>query len=349
VIVLGGTGYVSGEILRLLVTHPSLRVAAVVSTSADGGSVAAAFPQLAGTEADSWSFVTLDAAIDGLKKDQIIGILAATPHGATAAMLDRVLSAAEAVGADARAVDLSADFRYPDAASFERVYGQPHGAPGRLAQFTCGVPEHVVGVLNRHAAQPGCFTTAVSLAAYPFLAMGLVEPTVFACAVTGSSGSGRTPSAGTHHPDRHSDMRAYSPLVHRHEPEMRRLLAAANGGIAPDVDFVPHSGPFVRGIHATVRMTLVDEHPADELVEAVNCFYETGPFVRATTMPPRLRDVIGTNRACLGVAARGSTLVVTSVIDNLVKGAAGGGIQWLNRLMGYSDDRGLIAPGLGWY
>ncbi len=349
VIVLGGTGYVAGECLRLLLGHPSLRVESVASMSREGGAVTAAFPHLAGTAADAWSFTSIEAALGSLRPGRTVGVLAATPHGATAAILDRLLAAAEAVGADTRVVDLSADFRYPDAAAYEAVYGHAHGAPSRIAQFACGVPEHIVGAPARHAAQPGCFTTAVTLAAYPFLAAGLVEDDVFASAVTGSSGSGRTPSATTHHPERHADLKAYSPLAHRHEPEMRRLLAAASGGREPDVQFVPHSGPFVRGIHATVRMTLKADHSAEDLAALASRFYADGSFVRVATTPPRLSEVVGTNRARLGVAARGRTLVVTSVIDNLVKGAAGGGIQWLNRLLGWPDDRGLIVPGPGWF
>lgn len=348
VIVLGGTGYVAGECLRLLLQHPGMRIEAVVSSSKDGGRVTEAFPHLAGTEVDGLAFVGLEAALDAFRPGRTFGVLAATPHGATAAILDQVLSRGESLGTDIRVVDLSADFRYPLAPAYEAVYGRPHGAPARLPQFACGVPEHVAGTPAAHAAQPGCFTTAVTLAAYPFLAAGLVEPDVFASAVTGSSGSGRTPSATTHHPERHADLRAYSPLVHRHEPEMRRLLAAACGGVEPEVQFVPHSGPFVRGIHATVRMTLTEPRSAADLATAAAAFYAASPFVQVGTVPVRLAEVVGTNRASLGVAARGRTLVVTSVIDNLVKGAAGGGIQWLNRLLGWPDDRGLRVPGPGW-
>ncbi len=112
---------------------------------------------------------------------------------------------------------------------------------------------------------------------------------------------------------------------------------------------MPHSGPFVRGIHATLRMTLREALPAGELVERANRFYAHTPFVRASLELPRLTDVVGTNRCRLGIATRGRTLVVTSVIDNLVKGAAGGGVQWMNRLFDLPDDTGLNLPGLGWF
>ena len=347
--VLGGTGYVSGEVLRLLAAHPRLAVVSAVSTSQVGEKVTAAFPHLSGTVLDSAVFESPEALAARFEKGQPFALFAATPHGATAALLDTLLSAAERAGADAHAVDLSADFRFSEAARYEEIYGKPHGAPKRLASFRCSVPEHHRGPLPAHAAQPGCFTTAVTLAAYPFLALGLTEGPVFASAITGSSGSGRKPGEGTHHPSRHSALYAYSPLAHRHEPEMRFLLGAARGGVEPDVEFVPHSGPFVRGIHATLRMSLKSPASAAELVARVNGFYAQGPFVHASEELPTLTEVVGTNRCRLGIVTRGRTLVVSSVIDNLVKGATGGGVQWMNRLLGFAEDDGLRAGGLGWY
>lgn len=346
VAVLGGSGYVAGELLRLLAGHPTFRVASVVSTTQAGEAVTAAFPHLAGTAYDALHFEPLEALLGRLGPGRPLGVFAATPHGATAALVDRVLGAAEDAGAALRVVDLSADFRFDDPARYEAVYRKAHGAPGRIGQFTCAVPEHAPGRPAAHAAQPGCFTTATVLAARPFLALGLAEPEVFVAAVTGSSGSGRTPSPGTHHPERRSTMYAYAPLGHRHEAEMRRLLAV--DGAEPEVAFVPHSGPFVRGIHATLRMTLRASASQDDLVAAAARFYEASPFVTVGPEPARLGAVVGTNRARLGVAVRGRTLVVTSAIDNLVKGAAGGGVQWMNRIFDRPEDEGLRLPGLGW-
>ena len=277
------------------------------------------------------------------------GIFAATPHGATAALLDALLTRAEQVGAFAKAVDLSADFRFSTAERYEHLYGKAHGAVHRLPSFTSAPPDLLEGAPTPHATQPGCFTTAVTLGAFPFFALGLVEPSVFASAVTGSSGAGRTLGAGTHHPERHGALWAYSPLAHRHEPEMRDILARARPGLEPEVEFVPHSGPFVRGIHATLRMTLLAPTPASDLVERARAFYAASPFVKVGLELPRLTSVVSTNRCEIGVATRGKTLVVTTVIDNLVKGAAGGGIQWMNRLFGLPDDTGLRQPGVGWY
>ncbi len=348
-IVLGGSGYVAGELLRLLAGHPQLRIAAVVSTSQAGAPVAASFPHLAAVLPPELRFEAPEAVASHLPSGGRAAVFAATPHGTTAPLVDAALAAAEAAGAEAHAVDLSADFRFADPERFACIYGQAHGAPGRAGAFVCAVPEHHRGRAPEHAAQPGCFTTAVVLAAYPLYSLGLAAGGVFVSAVTGSSGSGRTPGPGTHHPERSGNLVAYSPLAHRHEPEMAMLLAPACGGVEPEVEFVPHSGPFVRGILATVRMQLVEPMPAPALAAALGEFYLGAPFVRVTAAQPRLNEVVGTNACRLGVATRGRTAVVTSVIDNLVKGAAGGGVQWMNRLLGFAESAGLNLAGIGWH
>lgn len=349
VILLGGTGYVSGELLRLLSFHPRFRVAGVGSSSHAGQEVLGAFGHLSGDGLGELRFEPFETLGRHFEKDENLGLFAATPHGSTAALVDSLIVQAEKTGARLRVVDLSADGRFTDPDAFTAVYGLPHGAPHRCASFTCAVPEHYPGTPPAFAAQPGCFTTAAVLPLFPLFAADLCEDVVFVSAVTGSSGSGRAPSAKTHHPERHGNLLAYSPLAHRHEPEMARLLAAARPGCSPQVEFVPHSGPFVRGIHATIRATLREPSSAARLVSVLNEFYATSPFVEASTELPALNDVVGTNRARIGVAVRGRTAVLTCVIDNLVKGAAGGAIQWMNRLFGLDDDTGLRMPGLGYF
>jgi len=351
----GGTGYVAGELLRLLAHHPRFEPTAIFSTSQAGEPVTGAFPHLAGSRLDGLRFraegSALSAAAGIAAGDGPLAVFTATPHGTAAPIVKQLLAARQ--DGDVHVVDLSADFRFADAGEWAAIYGRPHAAPGLLSRFTCAVPEHVVGAPTPHAAQPGCFTTAVVCAAWPFFKLGLVEGDVFVSAVTGSSGSGRTPASNTHHPDRNSTLYAYHVLAHRHEAEMRHLIGAACRGCEPDVEFVPHSGPFVRGIHATVRMSLRHELAAAELVERVNALHGAGgglprSFVTASASPPKLTEVIGTNRCRLGIATRGRTLVVTSVLDNLTKGAAGGAVQWMNRLFGLPDETGLDLPGLGW-
>jgi N-acetyl-gamma-glutamyl-phosphate reductase common form len=332
-LVLGGSGYVAGELLRLLAGHPGLRPAAVMSDSKPGESVEATFPHLAGS-LPGLVFSGRDALPGLLAEWPRLAVLGAAPHGATAPLLAELIAEAERARCELAVVDLSADFRFAD------------GAPSLLAGFACAVPELVEGLPAWGLAHPGCFTTATLLAAVPLLRAGLVEPEVTVVAVTGSTGAGRTPTPTTHHPERRSTIAAYSPLSHRHQPEMETLAAAA--GAAARFHFVPQSGPFARGIHATLVMRPMNGTTAGDAREALDAFYAEAPFVDVLEAPPRLQDVVGTNRCRLGVAADRDSLVVFSTIDNLVKGAAGGAIQWMNRLLGYPETAGLRTPGLGW-
>ncbi|MBS0375873.1 MAG: N-acetyl-gamma-glutamyl-phosphate reductase [Proteobacteria bacterium] len=345
-LVLGGSGYVAGELLRLVAGHPHLALAAAVSDSKPGERIAAAFPHLAPAYPDA-TFVDADAAVRVVAEAADSAVLAAAPHGVSAALLDRLLGAADAAGTRPRVVDISADFRFADPAAYARVYGHTHGAPARLRQFTCALPEHLAVLPTPHVAHPGCFATAMLLALVPLLKLGLVEPVFYVSAVTGSTGSGRSPVDGTHHPRRHSDLHAYNPLGHRHAPEVLAVAEALTGRRA-ELQFVPHSGPFARGIHATIQARLARPVPAAEVREALAAFYAGQPFVRVLAEPPRLKDVVTSNYAQLSATTSGSSLAVMSVIDNLTKGAAGGAVQWLNRMLGLDPATGLTAPAPGW-
>jgi N-acetyl-gamma-glutamyl-phosphate reductase common form len=227
------------------------------------------------------------------------------------------------------------------------VYKHAHGAPARLAQFTCAVPEHLKSSPTPHVAHPGCFSTAILLASVPLLASGWAEPTLFVSGVTGSTGSGRKPVEGTHHPTRHSDLYSYGALGHRHTPEITALARAATG-IDAEYSFVPHSGPFARGIHATVQARLKSPRDAAAVIGMLREFYAGAPFVRVLDNAPRVKDIVASNYAHLSAAANGKTVAVMSVVDNLNKGAAGGAVQWMNRLYGLPETAGLTAPAPGW-
>ena len=265
----------------------------------------------------------------------------------SAALIDRLLASAEQAGTQARVVDTSADFRYASADAYEAVYKHAHGAPERLGEFSCAVPEHLNALSTPHVAHPGCFATAVLLASVPLLALGLVEPRLFVSGVTGSTGSGRQPVAGTHHPQRHSDLYSYNALAHRHAPEITALALAAAGTQA-DFAFVPHSGPFARGIHVTVQATLHESMSTHELVHALREYYDQSVFVRVSGDMPRLKDVVASNFAELSGVSNGRTVAVMCVIDNLTKGAAGGAVQWMNRMFGHEETAGLMSPAPGW-
>jgi N-acetyl-gamma-glutamyl-phosphate reductase len=170
---------------------------------------------------------------------------------------------------------------------------------------------------------------------------------LFVSGITGSTGSGKLPQAGTHHPERHSNLYAYKPLEHRHAPEVVALAQAASGTQAK-LNFVPHSGPFARGIHVTLQAPAAADATGNSLRAAFDTAYHDTPFVDVVDGTPKLKNVVASNRCQIGTSISDGTIVVMSVIDNLVKGAAGGSVQWMNRLWGLPEESGLLAPAPAW-
>jgi N-acetyl-gamma-glutamyl-phosphate reductase len=359
--VLGGTGYVAGELLRLIAAHPQLELKALLSDSQPGEAVGGFFPHLraAWPELKFSSLQALGNALaeegqalaanpaPGGKGERACALFSAAPHGVSASLIDGLLARAGKAGVRVRAVDISADFRYSSAAAYEKVYKHAHGAPARLEEFTCAVPEHLRDLRTPHVAHPGCFATAVLLASVPLLALKLIEPRLFVAGITGSTGSGRKPTDGTHHPQRHGDLYAYNALAHRHAPEVAACALAATG-VEADFAFVPHSGPFARGIHMTVQATLTKTLDSAAAIAALQDFYKDSFFVRAGPEAPRIKNVACSNFAHLSAATNGRSIAVTCAIDNLTKGAAGGAVQWMNRMLGLEETAGLGAPAPGW-
>ncbi len=343
-IVVGGTGYVAGELLRLIAGHPQLHLDAVVSGSQQGELVSEVFPHLA-PAIGSQRYIGREE-LPGVLKGKV-ALFSAAPHGASAGMLGELVKQAAAQDCDLNIVDASADFRFSSAAAWEDIYSQPHGAPHLISEFTTGLPEHVTDIATRHVGHPGCFATSMLLGSVPLLALDLIEPSVHAFGITGSTGSGRTPIATTHHPFRHANLYAYKPLAHRHAPEVVEMCATATG-TAPVLNFVPHSGPFARGIHMTLQATLKKPASTEEIKTKLQDYYAPNPFVTVVDGTPRIKDVVGSNHAHLGVAVNDNAVVVFCAIDNLLKGAAGGAVQWMNRLLGFDETVGLSAVPPGW-
>lgn len=345
-IVLGGSGYVAGEFLRLIAGHPQLTLGGAVSTSQAGEPIAKTFNHLAPAYPDQ-VFVSLETMLGRLREAEHWVVLSAAPHGASAGIVDQLLAAAEDAGVRMTVVDASADFRFADAEAWAAVYGHAHPAPQRIPEFTCAVPEHLADIATPHAAHPGCFATTMLLGIVPLTVSGFTLPGYFVSAITGSTGAGRTPRETTHHPVRQSNLFAYQALAHRHEPEVRALVRAASG-VEVSLDFVPHSGPFARGIHATVFAKLASSVSQAQINDMLAEYYRGSPFVRVESAPPRVKDIASTNYAALHATVKGDTVVICSVADNLVKGATGGSIQWLNRLLGLPETTGLAATAAGW-
>jgi len=345
-VVLGASGYVGGELLRLITTHPDFELAAAVSDSQAGSAVAETFAHLSHALSGT-NFIGRDDWQNGIDDGANVAVFSAAPHGASAALIAKTLRTANEKRWTIHVVDSSADFRYAEQSAWEAVYGAEHGAPELLTKFSSAVPEHANAVSTPHVGHPGCFATATLLATVPLIASGLTEAEVYVSGVTGSTGSGRSPQAGTHHPERNSNLYAYKPLAHRHAPEMAGLTTAASGR-ETIVRFVPHSGPFARGIHVTVQAKVKSDISEQQLRDVYVKAYANSPFVEVVSATPKLKNVVASNHCHIGVATDGESVVVMSVIDNLVKGAAGGAIQWMNRLWDLPETAGLTAAAPGW-
>ncbi|MEM7611006.1 MAG: N-acetyl-gamma-glutamyl-phosphate reductase [Pseudomonadota bacterium] len=345
-LIIGASGYVGGELLRLVDAHPTLELLAAVSDSLSGAPIGETFAHL-GSAYPGHRFHSQQDAIAAIKGCQQLAVFSAAPHGGSAQAIERVVNAAQAQGTTINVVDASADFRLTDTDEYERIYGQPHGVPSLLAEFVSAVPEHMAHTSALHVGHPGCFATAMQLAIVPLLAAGITHNQFFTSGVTGSTGSGKLPTATTHSPERHSNLFAYKPLAHRHAPEVIAHADAATG-IRPALHFVPHSGPFARGIHMTVHAPLAKTTDSTQLQDMMQAYYANSAFVRVVDGMPRLKNVVASNYADIGVACDNDSVVVCVVIDNLLKGAAGGCMQWMNRLLGQPETTGLTAPAPAW-
>jgi len=345
-VIIGASGYVGGELLRLIAGHPNFELKAAVSDSAAGKPIGELFGHLASAY-HLHTFVAHDTWLDHVDANSDLALFSAAPHGASAAVIAAALDACEKRGINVHVVDSSADFRFAEQGQWETIYKAKHGAPQLLDRFVCSVPEHLREIDVAHVGHPGCFATASTLASVPLIQSGLTEAEVFITGVTGSTGSGKKPQAGTHHPERNSNFYAYKPLAHRHAPEVAALAEAASGR-ETTVHFVPHSGPFARGIHVTLQAKAKSPVSAAELRKVYEDAYAGAPFVQVVTGTPRIKNVVASNQCHIGVATDGDAIVVMAVIDNLVKGAAGGAMQWMNRLWDLPETAGLDMPAHGW-
>lgn len=336
--VVGGTGYTGVELLRLLALHPGVEPSVITSRGEAGTAVCDMFPNLRGhldlrfTEPDAGRLADCDL------------VFFATPNGTAMKMVPELLRAGT------RVVDLAADFRLRDPAEWERWYGMPHECPDLLAEAVYGLPE-----LNRAAvakarlvANPGCYPTAVTLGFLPLLEAGLIDPaSLIADAKSGVSGAGRKASVSALMGECGESFKAYSVPGHRHQPEIRQTLGAILGEL-PSLTFVPHLVPMIRGINATLYGRLTAE-PGD-LQALFEARYRGEYFV--DVMPagshPETRSVRGVNQCRMAVhrPLGGEMVVVLSVIDNLVKGAAGQAVQNMNLMLGLEERLGLEAIGL---
>lgn len=330
--IVGGTGYTGVELLRLLATHPEVSLHTITSRSEAGMPVSELFPNLRGHVDLVFSVPNAD------KLAECDVVFFATPHTVAMALVP------ELIKRGTRIIDLSADFRLKDATLWEHWYNMPHTCPELLEQAVYGLPE-----INRQQiktaqliAVPGCYPTATQLGFLPLLENALIDPThLIADTKSGVSGAGRKAAIGGLLAESSENMKAYGVAGHRHLPEIQQglnLVSKQTVGLT----FVPHLTPMIRGIHATLYGQLTSSVDLQALFEQR---YANEPFV--DVMPasshPETRSVRGTNTCRIAVhrPQGGNTVIVLSVIDNLVKGASGQAIQNMNIMFNFDEMLGI--------
>ncbi|MCC6216817.1 MAG: N-acetyl-gamma-glutamyl-phosphate reductase [Polyangiaceae bacterium] len=338
--ILGASGFAGAELLRRLLRHPHVEVVRACAADHLGEPVWSAHPHLEGQTS-----LRFEATVPERAADDVDVVLMGLPHSVS---VEVVRAAATR---DVRLLDLSGAFRLRDLDAYRRHYGE-HPAPELVESFVYGLPELNRDRLRgaRRVASPGCFATTIELGLLPLARAGLLEGAIEVVGITGSSGSGVTASAATHHPVRAGNLRTYRPLDHQHSPEIVETLQAA-GARHPRLSFVPVSAPLVRGIFATAFARVPASTTEAQLAEAYRESFDDEPFVRVPALRlPEVVAVTGSNHAEVGWLlgpVEGDTRLVTafSVTDNLMKGGAGQAIQNLNLMLELDERTTLEDPG----
>lgn len=335
----GATGYGGIELLRLLGNHPEAEVVLAGTESYVGQEIAAVYPHLAGRV----SLLGAEAAPEVLA-DQCDVVFTALPHGVPMKLAPAVL------GAGKKLIDLGADFRLRDVAAFETWYKHKHSAPDLMAEAVYGLPElyreQIKGA--RLVGNPGCYPTSCALAAAPLLKAGVVETRgIIFDSKSGVSGAGRGVNLGVHFAEVNENFKAYNIAGgHRHTPEIEQTLSDLAGEPIV-ISFTPHLVPMTRGILTTGYFQLKQDLTTEQVLAMFRDFYAGEPFVRVRPVGdlPQTKQVSGSNYCDIGlqVDRRTGRVLVISVEDNLVKGAAGQAIQNMNLLFGLPETTGLLS------
>jgi N-acetyl-gamma-glutamyl-phosphate reductase common form len=339
-IILGGSGYGVGELLRYLVFHAEVEVVAVTSASNVGERIEDLHPHLSGFYPNLACTAEVDLSL--LSKFQYGVVFSSLPHGTSSVELGKILE--KNIPANIHLIDLSGDLRLQDEETHLQHYPDIKFEKSLRSKFEYIIPEINQSELKGHISNPGCLSTAGAIALFPLTKLPL-KGSVYIDAKTGTSGGGRSPQASFHHPHRHGNLIAYKVLSHRHEPEIRQAT-----GLTAKVDlaFVPHLLPVSRGILVTLYATLEDKNLSQrELEDHFKKVYSGSYFVRYRKQTPSLHDVVGTNFVDLSVNIRDHQVVVIAALDNMGKGMAGQAIQNMNLVCGLDQSSGLKVPALG--
>lgn len=310
--ILGAAGYTGGELIRLLLNHPEAEIVFANSESNAGNLVADVHEGLLG---DTELRFTSEMPFD--KVDVVFFCFG---HGKSEQFLRE-----HAIPAHVKIIDLAQDFRLA-APDNDYVYGLPEINRERIAAA-------------QHVANPGCFATCIQLGLLPAAKLGIVKGDIAVNAITGSTGAGQKPGATTHFSWRNNNMSIYKAFCHQHVPEICQSLKQVQGELDAEIDFIPYRGDFARGIFAT--QVVKTDMPIEQIVEAYKAFYKDAPFTHYVDNAIDMKQVVNTNKALVHCDKFGNKLLITSTIDNLLKGAVGQAVQNMNIMFGVEETMGL--------
>ena len=313
--IIGGSGYTAGELIRILMFHPNATLDFVYSTTNAGKPLSIAHHDLMGD---------FEMNFTDQVNPNVNVVFLCLGHGKSKAFLEQ-----NQFSKDTKIIDLGNDFRLNKDAEFD----------GK--QFVYGLPELNKAAIKsaNYIANPGCFATAIQLALLPLAKNGLLNEDVHINATTGSTGAGVSPSETTHFSWRNNNMSHYKAFEHQHLGEINQSIQQLQAGYPNELLFVPNRGDFARGIFATLYTTVSDS--LEDIVSKYEAFYADQPFVTVTTTNINMKQVVQTNKCIISLMKKGNRLLITSVIDNLTKGASGQAIQNMNLLFGLDETTGL--------
>ena len=310
--ILGGAGYTAGELIRLLLNHPEAEIAFIHSESNAGNRI---------TDVHEGLYGETDLVFtDEMPFGQADVLFLCFGHGKSETFL-----AQHDVPEGMRIIDLAQDFRLA-APGNDFVYGLPEINRDRIAQA-------------KHVANPGCFATCIQLGLLPAAKMDIIQNDVSVNAITGSTGAGQKPTGTTHFSWRNNNMSIYKPFSHQHVPEIEQSLSQVQGHLEAHIDFIPYRGDFARGIFATEVVRT--DAPIADIVAAYKAFYADAPFTHYVDKAIDLKQVVNTNKCLVHCEKYGDKLLITSCIDNLLKGAVGQALQNMNIMFGLDETAGL--------
>ena len=330
--IVGAAGYTALELIKILLRHPEVEIAALADRLEGQPHVAAIHPSLTGR---------LDLALEKLSPAELASradcAFGCLPHGVSASVVPSLLEAGM------RVVDFSADYRLDDPEVFATWYNQKHPDPERLGKVVYGLPELFRDKIVEAplVANPGCFPTSVILPLAPLLKAGLIEPRgIIVDSKAGVSGAGRTPRLTTHYAECNESISAYNVGRHRHTPEMEQILSTV-AGTPVEVVFSPHLVPMDRGILTTIYAQPTEDLGEEKVLGTLRDFYADEPFVRVLQHLPGTKDSAGTNFCDITARMVRGRLITISCLDNLIKGASGAAVQNFNLMYGYPETAAL--------